>query len=395
MMVGMSDGHVAPGYEPVRDAFDAAQQADDGAAQLAVYRDGQLVVDLWTGQDPVGHMPVTGDSITVLMSVTKGLVATCVHMLRERGQLDVDAPVTRYWPEFGDGVTVADLLTHRSGRSDFDPDDGIGMAELLDWDRCVTALAAMNPLWTPGSAFKYHALTWGFLVGEVIRRITGTTVGQFFAAEVARPLGLDLWIGLPGSADHRFLPEFAHYRALDVDELRAQWAGFGLDLSDRLVRAAMGSVLTGRDALEGLQTQLGRRAEVPSANAIGNARSLAKMYAATIGTIEGVRLLKPDTVEEARRSQVEQLGPPAPLHLLPQGEQMRVGLGYELPRDGCPMIGPGSFGHPGAGGRLGYADPDEGIAVGYVCTNLAWDVQKGPDDRWMPWTAALGEIIRS
>jgi CubicO group peptidase (beta-lactamase class C family) len=205
-MVGMSDGQVAPGYESVRDAFDAAQAADDGAAQLAVYRDGRLVVDLWTGHDPVGHTIVTGDSITLLMSVTKGLVSTCAHILVERGQLDMDSPVTRYWPEFGDGVTIADLMTHRSGRSDFDPDDGIGMGELLNWDRCVTALAAMDPLWTPGSACKYHSLTWGYLVGEVIRRITGSTVGRFFADEIAQPLGLDLWIGLPGSADHRFLP---------------------------------------------------------------------------------------------------------------------------------------------------------------------------------------------
>lgn len=391
----MSDGQVASGYEPVRDAFDAAQAHDDGAAQLAVYRDGELVVDLWTGADPVGHKQVTGDSVTVLMSVTKGLVSTCANLLAERGQLDVDAPVSRYWPEFGDGVVVADLLAHRSGRSDFDPADGIGMAELLDWDRCVTSLAAMTPLWTPGSAFKYHSLTWGFLVGEVIRRITGRTVGRFFADEIAAPLGLDLWIGTPSSVDQRFLPEFAHYRALNGDQIRAQFAGRGLDLSDRLVRAVIGSMELGSDTVEGLNSRMGRSAEVPAANAIGNARSLARMYAATIGTVDGVRLLKPDTVDAARRPRTDELGPPAPLHLLPPSEPMRVGLGYELARNGNPMLGPGSFGHAGAGGRLGFADPETGVAVGYMCTNLMWDHTRGPDERWVPWTAALHDVIRS
>ncbi|HEX4725348.1 MAG TPA: serine hydrolase domain-containing protein [Pseudonocardiaceae bacterium] len=388
-------GQVQPGFEPVRAAFEAAQANDEGGAQLAVYQHGSLVVDLWTGSDPISRKPFTPDSVTVLMSVTKGMVSTCVHLLRARGQLDVDAPVTRYWPEFADDgqLTVAHLLTHRSGRSDFDADEGIGMAELLDWDRCVGALAAMTPQWTPGAYFKYHSLTWGYLVGEVVRRVAGMSVGQFFAKEVAGPLGLDMWIGMPSTEDRRFVPEFARWSALTGEQIESQFAKQGLDVTDRLVRAVIGSMLAGGATVDGLNARLARSAEIPAANGIGNARSLAKMYAATIGTIDGVRLLEPDTIAAATRPMTDGLGPPPPLNLLPPSEPMRVGLGYELARKGNPMLGPTSFGHAGAGGRLGFADPDSGIAVGYVCTNLLWDHTKGPDDRWVPWTAALREIV--
>jgi CubicO group peptidase (beta-lactamase class C family) len=388
-------GHVRPGFEPVRDAFYAAQEADEGAAQLAVYHNGTLVVDLWTGHDPIGHQPFGPDSLTILMSVTKGMVATCAHLLRQRGLLDIELPVVEYWPEFvaKDQITVAHLLTHQSGLSDFDPDDGIGMGELIDWERCVGALAAMSPLWTPGSAFKYHSLTWGYLVGEVIRRITGMSVGQFFAKEVAEPLGLDLWIGLPSSEDRRFVPEFARFAALTADQLAGRFTKAGIDPTSRLVRAAIGSMLTGGDTVDGLNARLARAAEIPGANAIGNARSLAKMYAATIGTIEGVRLLEPNTLDEARQPTNAELTPPPPMDRLPNPSPMRVGLGYELSHSGNPMLGPGSFGHSGAGGRLGFAHPERGIAVGYSCTNLLWDYTKGPDDRWLPWTAALHDVL--
>lgn len=388
-------GDVQVGFEPVREAFLAAQAGDEGGAQLAVYHRGELVVDLWAGRDPIGGADFSGESITVLMSVTKGLVATCANMLRERGQLDVDRPVVEYWPEFTgkDEVTVGHLLSHRAGLSDFDPDDGIGMAELIDWDRCVGSLAAMAPLWTPGAAFKYHAFTWGFPVGEVIRRVTGMSVGSYFAQEVAGPLGLDLWIGLPSSQDHRFVPEFVRSPAQTFDEVAAPYVELGIDLSDRLVRAAIGTALLGGVTVDGTNSPAARRAEFPSAGGIGNARSLARMYAATIAPVDGVRLLAPETVESAIRPLNDDLDPPSPLDLLPGQVPIRMGLGFERPRAGTPMLGPGSFGHAGAGGRLGFADPDAGVAVGYVCTNMLWDVPRGADDRWVPWMAALHKVL--
>ncbi|WP_218671447.1 serine hydrolase domain-containing protein [Microbispora sp. GKU 823] len=194
----------------------AGSTTTGGAAQLAVYQDGRLVVDLWAGGDPIGGRPVSGDSLGIVMSVSKGAVATCAHLLSQRGVLDLDAPVAHYWPEFSAGgkarIRVSDLLTHRAGLSGFNPfapEAPIGPDAYLDWGACVAALEAMSPLWEPGTAMMYHALTYGYLVGEVIRRATGRTVGAVLADLVAGPLGLDLWIGLPESEEHRFVPQFS------------------------------------------------------------------------------------------------------------------------------------------------------------------------------------------
>jgi CubicO group peptidase (beta-lactamase class C family) len=207
------DGTVEDGFETVRDAFAEAQWQDEGGAQLCVYRHGKRIVDLWTGRDKMNDRPYTADTISIIMSCGKGVTATCAHMLVERGLLDLDTPVAHYWPLFAANgkanIPVSYLLSHQAGLPNFPEDGGIVGNELLDWNRCVTALASMKPLWTPGTAFMYHSLTFGYLVGEVIRRITDKTVGQFFAEEVAGPLHLDLWIGLPEQEEHRVAPVFS------------------------------------------------------------------------------------------------------------------------------------------------------------------------------------------
>jgi len=392
----MVAGDVAAGFEPVREAFEKAQATDEGGAQLAVYRDGRLVVDLWAGSDPIGGRPFTGDSLTILMSVSKGLVATCANLLRERGMLDVDAPVAEYWPEFAaagkDRITVAHLLSHRAGLSEFDPDAGI--TDFLDWDRCVTALAEMAPLWEPGAYFRYHPLTHGYLTGEVIRRITGTTVGRFFATEIAEPLGLDLGIGLAETEEHRFVPQFTRSQAPTEAAITAGFTTAGVHATTRLARAVINSAVTLNHSTGDLNTRAAHVVELPAVNGIGNARSLARMYAATIGEVDGVRLLRPDTVDRAMVQLNAGLGAPPPLDLLPDNSPMRAALGWELSRGMTPMLGEGSFGHAGAGGRIGFAHPGLGVAVGYVCTNMAWDTTAGPDPRWTPWTAALHDILR-
>lgn len=389
-VAGMSDveGTVAAGFEKVRDGFANGQQDDAGAAQLAVYAGGERVVDLWTGQDTVGGRPYTADSVTIMMSVTKGMTATCAHLLAQQGLLDVTAPVTEYWPEFGqagkDRITVADLLSHRSGLSGFDPAAGIDLEAFFDWQRCVDALAAMEPLWEPGTRYMYHSLTYGYLVGEVIRRITEQSVGAYFAAAVAAPLGLDLWIGLPEAEEHRVARQFA--------TPQPQPPAPEIDLSGRLGQVVVAGLAGLANAVEGLDTREAHAAEIPAGNGIGNARSLARMYAATIGEVDGVRLLSAETIAAACRAQTDGLAPPAPFDAVPMVHPLRHGLGYELHRTGNPMLGSGSFGHAGAGGRLGFADPESGISVGYVCTNMAWDHTTGPDTRWVPWMEALRAV---
>ncbi|GLY91934.1 serine hydrolase domain-containing protein [Actinoallomurus iriomotensis] len=386
-------GWAAPGFEAVRAGFEAGQRDDPGAAQLAVYQDGQQVVDLWAGADPIGGRPVSGDSLSVVLSVTKGVVATCAHLLVQRGLLDLDAPVAAYWPEFArngkETIRVGDVLAHRSGLSAFPPEARVGLAELLDWDHCTGVLAAMAPLWRPGTAWHYHALTYGYLVGEVIRRITGHGVGAMLTTDLSAPLALDLWIGLPAAEEPRVLAQFTDEprpTARQVDEALAR---FGIDRGDPLVGGTLATMASLAEATEAFNRPAAMAAEIPAANGVGNARSLARLFAALIGPVGGTRLLTADTLERATTPQTDHLPTPSPLDRMPAGSRSRHALGYELPAPHLPMLGTGSFGHAGAGGRLAFAQPRTGTAVAYTCTNLAWDPAAGPDPRWIPWTTAL------
>ncbi len=390
-------GTVEKGFEKIREAFADGQKDDEGGAQLCVYRHGRKVVDLWTGRDPIRDRPYTERTLAAMMSVSKGAVATAAHMLAERGLIDLDAPVARYWPEFGQngkaGVTVADLLAHRAGLTSFAPENGIGPHELLDWNRCTDALAAMAPLWPPGTAYMYHAVTYGYLVGEVIRRVSGRTPGRFLADEIAAPLGLELWIGLPEREEDRVAPHFSRRPALTPEQWTMLLKGFGIDTGSRLAQTMMHMVIGTGEAIALINSREGHAAEIPAANMIGTAASLARMYAATIGDVDGVRLLQPQSVARAVAPQTEGLAAPGDFAKLPNPSPLRYGLGYQLTRSAAPMLGEGSFGHDGAGGRIGFAHPGSGVAVGYVCNNMLWDGLRGPDDRWVGWTAALKDAV--
>ncbi len=390
-------GTVAKGYEAVREGFAAGQAADEGGAQLCVYRHGKKVVDLWCGRDKINDRPYTDQTVTVMMSCSKGAVATAAHMLSERGLLDLDAPVTKYWPQFGQAgkkdMPVSYLLSHKAGLSGFEPNSGIGPRDLLDWNKSTAALAAMEPLWEPGTAYAYHAVTYGYLVGELIRRVSGKTPGRFLADEIAKPLDLELWIGLPASQEHRVAPHFSDRPQLTLEQWKQLMAGFGIDINSRMSQAMIHGIIGTGEAIEMMNQREGHAAEIPAGNMIGNAASLARMYAATIGEVDGVRLLKPETMERARKVQTDGLKPPGDFSKLPNPDPQRLGLGYEINRRNTPMMGEGSFGHAGAGGRMGFAHPESGIALGYVCNNMLWDGIRGPDDRWLPWTKALNEII--
>ncbi|WP_203217844.1 serine hydrolase domain-containing protein [Nocardia terpenica] len=383
-------GATDPGFEDVRAAFARAHEGDEGGAQLCVYRHGRAVVDLWTGQDPIAGKAWDAESLAVLMSVSKGVAATCVHMLVERGHLALSAPVREYWPEFEAAgkseVTVAELLSHQAGLSSFDPDSGIGVTELTDWSACVAALESMRPLWTPGTAYYYHSITWGYLAGELIRRVTGKSVGDFLAAEIAGPLGLSLWIGLPESEEYRVVPQFTRKPGPGSAEVATILAGMGIDIDARLIRATLATLATREEGVALLNTRAGHAAEIPAGNGIGNARSLARLFAATIGEVDGIRLLAPETVDRARQPQTEGLAHPTPLDVMPAANHFAHG--YEITRPAA-LFGPGCFGQVGNGGRIGFAHPESGVAVGYTCTNMLEDYAGAIDPRWRPWITAL------
>lgn len=390
-------GTTAAGFEALRDAFGEGQAGDNGGAQLCVYAHGRKVVDLWAGRDKINDRPYTDETIALCFSVSKGATATMAHMLAERGLLDFDATVASYWPEFAANgkaaITVSDVLAHRAGLSSFDPDSWIAIEDLGNWTRCVEALAAMAPLWEPRSAFSYHAVTYGFLVGELIRRITGKMPGQFFAGEIARPLGLDLWIGLPAREEPRVAPFYSERQGLSAEQMTGLLGALGIDTASRHARATLQTLADMSQGLAFLNSREGHAAEIPAANMIGNAASLARMYAATIGAVDGVRLLKPETVSRATRFEIEGLNAPGDFAKIPMMSPHRYALGYQLTRSAAPMLGEGSFGHDGAGGRIGFAHPQTGIAVGYVCNNMMWDGMTVADERWVPWTKALRAAV--
>ncbi|MFE5735069.1 serine hydrolase domain-containing protein [Streptomyces sp. NPDC056528] len=384
----MIDGEVAPGFEAVREAFAANfdRRGDIGAA-VCVYWRGRPVVDLWGGlADAETGRPWTRDTLQLVYSATKGVTATVAHVLAERGVLDLDAPVATYWPEFAvhgkAGIPVRWLLSHRAGLVALDRP--LPLADALAWDPMVEALATQRPLWTPGTAHGYHGRTWGWLVGEVVRRVSGRTPGRFFADEVAGPLGLDFFIGLPPGERER-VSRMA-YRGPSVDltalpiesvpaELREQVAAWRdpVSLSNRAFAVTVPAAID----FDSPEVQA---AELPSSNGIGTARSLARMYAALLGEVDGARLLAPKTLASAME---EQASGKDRVLMVPS----RFGTGYMLPTTDNPMTGPTAFGHTGRGGSLAFADPGHDIAFAYVMNHIV----SGPDD---VRAAALAEAVR-
>jgi CubicO group peptidase (beta-lactamase class C family) len=390
-------GFVADGFEPVREAFARgfAEHGDVGAG-VGLYVDGELKVDLVGGvADPATGAPYTADTLQLVFSTTKGIAAICAHLLAERGLLDLDAPVTEYWPEFGQAgkqdVPVRWLLSHRVGLPVVD--DPPPIDAVLRWDPIVEALAAQEPVWEPGTAHGYHALTYGWLVGEVLRRASGQSIGDLVQEHLSGPLGLDLWIGLPDAEQGRvsdMIPAVPGEGALpdlsklppEIAERLGEMATAAFDPRSLMNRSLS---LDGTFSLEGrLPWNLDevRAAQIPAANGVTNARSLAKVYAATVGEVDGVRLLSEETVKRACEEQSN--GQDRCLIV-----DTRFGLGFFLPSPFAALAGPGSFGHAGAGGSLGLADPDLGIGFGYVMNKMHLGLS---DD---PRATALVEAVKA
>ena len=357
-------GQVAPGFGPVADAFmeNFTQHGDVGAA-VCVYHDGAAAVDLWAGwANREEGRPWLEETLALVFSSTKGVTAACVHLLVERGRLDLDAPIAAYWPEFAaqgkEAIPVRWALSHQAGLAAVDGD--LTLDEVLAWDPVVAAIAAQAPNWEPGTAHGYHARSYGWILGEVLRRITGVSLGTFFATEFAGPLGLDFWIGLPAAEEHRV----AHMYPPEPHPDPAVQAAIDTFMGPT---TPLGRVIGGPSGLFGYNDMWNRRdlhaAEMPSSNGIGTARSLARLYAALIGEVDGIRMLAPATVAAASQAQAE--GPDRVL-----GVPTRFGLGFALPPMLGAGLGPGAFGHPGAGGSIGLADPDAGLGFAYVMNQM-------------------------
>ena len=388
-------GYVSRGYEGVRDAFAAAQAADEGGGQLCVYRHGQKVVDIWAGRDTVNDRPYGEDTIAIIMSCTKGATAAVVHRLAERGLIDYEAPVADYWPEFAAGgkgdARIWHLMSHSVGLPGVDPDSGLTAKDMLSLDRHKAALEAMAPLWEPGASCHYHPITYGSLLDAVVRRVSGKSVSQLLAEEISGPLGLDFWIGLPLEEDWRVAPHFQLTPGLTSEQITALLTGFGIDTNTRLAKTVLLSLQHTAELIEDMNNREVRAAQVPAGNGIANAASLAKMYAAMIGEVDGIQLLKPETVDRARTLRTGSMVPAGDLGKLQLGLPTRYGLGYQLAREPTEMLGEGSFGHDGAGGRIAFAHPESGTAAAYVANTMSSGFA-GTDPRWA-WMAELRKAI--
>jgi CubicO group peptidase (beta-lactamase class C family) len=379
------DGFVAPGFEGVRQAFEAnfAQGKEVGAAFAACHH-GEVVVDLWGGvADQHTGRPWERDTMVLVYSTTKGATAICANRLIEQGLLDPAAAVVTYWPEFAqagkESVIVADLLAHRAGLAWID--GTMTFEELTRWDPVVDALAAQAPSWPPGSAHGYHATTFGWLVGELIRRVSGKTPGQYLRDEIAGPLGIDFYIGLPAALEDRVarLVTFDESLAAGVPIIEDQGGAANQFAQVAEYFGPDGPLLKALNAPGGALSDLGiwntealHRTEVPAANGICDARSLARLYGATVSELvtpagEKWSALGPEQVDRAIHQETE--GPDRVL----LGLDLQWGLGFMVNRGllaESGLGGPRSFGHFGMGGSAGWADPDAELAMGYVMNRM-------------------------
>jgi CubicO group peptidase (beta-lactamase class C family) len=377
-------GGVDEGYGPVADAFrrNFAERDEIGAA-CAVYRDGRKVVDLWGGyRDGVTRAPWEQDTLVPMFSTTKGVASMAIAVAHSRGLLDYDAPVARYWPEFAENgkehVTVRRLLSHQAGLCAID--EPLGLPDLVDLDRIAAAVGRQRPAWEPGTRHGYHGITLGWYEGELIRRVDpqSRTLGRFFAEEVAAPLGLEFFIGLPDDVPPERVARIHGYTPaemlLHLHEFPARFVLAFLNPRSITYRTF------GNPRITGLVNEYNRRelqrAEIPAANGIGEARAVARAYGefATGGKALG---LTADTLDALSRPAVAPSGGRVDvvLHI-----ESVFSLGYVKP---FPRFRFGSsadlaFGTPGAGGSFGFADPDVGVGFAYAMNRTGFRLYDDP-----------------
>lgn len=381
----MVDGYCDERFIEAKKVFE--ESIDSGfelGCAITMEVEGEVVLDLWGGHSDLDKTEEWKENTIVnVFSTTKGMAAMCLLQLVEKGLIDLDAPVSQYWPEFAAGgketIPVRYLLCHKSGLCGVR--EPLEQGSFTNWDLICSELAKQEPFWEPGTAHGYHAITYGHLVGEVVRRVSGKSIGQYFNDEIAVPLNLDFWIGLPEDKFNRvtninpdkpgllqkiLMPILSKLpRSLAPGSLKML-----LDFVDPTTPAgaAFNNPKMSMQAGEmEANTAKWRKAEIPAANGHGTARSIAKLYGALAigGSRDGVHVLSPETIEMAR--QTESDGKDLVLGQL----HTRFGLGFMLGTEDVSM-GPNkdAMGHGGAGGSLGFADPDNKISLGFTMNQM-------------------------
>ena len=342
-------------FEAVREAFyKNLDEGKDVGASVTVHVEGEPVVDLWGGwTDEERTSPWERDTITNVWSTSKTMTNLCALILADKGEIDLHAPVAKYWPEFKandkERIEVRHLLSHTAGLPGFE--EPITYEDLYDWEKATSLLAAQKPWWEPGTASGYHAVTQGYLVGEVVRRVTGQSLGTFFAKEVAGPLGAEFFIGTPAEEDHRV----SRVIPPDMSAIQGQMAG-----SELLTKVFTNPILSAERSWD----EDWRRAEIPAANGQSNARGVGAVQSIVSngGEARGVRLLSQAGVEAIFEEQSN--GDDLVL-----GVPLRFGIGYGLGTELMPL-GPRGCYWGGWGGSLVVSDLDARITVSYVMNRM-------------------------
>lgn len=358
-------GFCADQFSPVREAFEANfEQGKELGACVAVTHDGEPVVDLWGGDADSEGRPWQEDTIINVYSTTKTMAAICILMLADQKAIDLSAPVARYWPEFAqsgkDRVTVSHVMSHSAGLSGFDPPLA-KIEELYDWNGICERLAAQTPWWEPGTQSGYHAITQGYLQGEIVRRVTGRSLGTFFKEEVASKLGADFHIGLDPVDDFR------------VAELQPPQQGPGaenVEPDSILAKTFAGAPLTGAEP----RSEDWRRAEIPAAGGIGNARAVARIHSALAcgGQVDGVSLMSESGVHVILEEQTRGMD-------LVFGTPLVFGMGFGLNDSAFPISpNPRAFFWGGWGGSLAVIDLDARVSIAYVMNRMESNLMGDP-----------------
>ena len=352
-------GQVAKGFERVREAFAAnftrGDEYEEVGAALAVYRAGKSVVDLWAGhKDAARTRPWQRDTLVNVYSTTQGIVATAAALLVEEGKLRYDDPVVKHWPEYGQAgkekTTVAQLLSHQAGLPGFA--EPTTVEDLYNWKARCAALARQRPMWTPGRRTSYHAMTWGFLVGEVIRRACGQTVGELIGSHIAARVAADVYVGLPSSLNALVAPMLRP---------RNPPVASAVQLLPEAIAALVNPQIDG----EACNAPAWRAAEIPAANGHASATGVARVFAAIAnrGELEGRRLMKGETImtmSQVQRDRVDAL----------LGFTDNWAMGVTVNQMNMFGPSPKTFGHGGWGGSIGAANLEAQVGIGYVCNQM-------------------------
>jgi CubicO group peptidase (beta-lactamase class C family) len=352
-------GFTTPDFEPVRAAFAANFERDDGyrelGSSLAVFSKGELVVDLHGGwRDAERRVPWTGDTLVNIWSATKGLAAIAVAMLVDEGKLDYGRKVSDYWPEYGcngkEETLVSHIMSHQAGLPGFE--EPTALEDFYDWPVVTERLARQAPMWVPGTKNSYHAMTYGFLAGELIRRASGLMPGEYLAEKIRGPLGADAFIGLPESEEHRVAPLLPSVLQRDFEPV-----AMPPEAVIAVTNPDMSPTLPNRRAW--------RAAQIPAGNGHATAMGLARVYGAVAngGALDGVRLMGPETIARLCELQTDRtdilLGMPA---------MWRQGLSGNVENMYGPL--PTTVGHSGWGGSFGCVDPVRNVGIGYVLNQM-------------------------